>query len=198
MKQYTAIRCNGFPDWSLIPFADIAFSLEQTAANITAQAQLCYDDTALYVRLSAQEEHIRSELTGPMDEVCEDSCLEFFFSPVADDPRYINIECNLNACLFLGIGPNVDALIRLMPQEHPIQPTARLIPGGWETVYAIPYSFIRKYFPGFSPASGNTIRANFHKCGDKTRIPHYLCWNPVPMQPCAFHNPDAFGLVCFE
>ena len=198
MREYAAQHCNGMPNWADVPAVNIDQKLHPTDANVTAQAQLCYDEHALYVRLSAQEEKIRAELTGTLDEICEDSCLEFFFCPTENDPRYFNIECNPNGCLFLGFGPNVEELVRLIPENPSIQPVAKRIPGGWETVYAIPYSFIRMFFPGFSPASGSTMRANFYKCGDKTEIPHYLCWNQVPQQRCAFHNPSAFGLVHFE
>ena len=198
MREYTAQHCNGMPNWADVPAVNIDQKLHPTDANVTAQAQLCYDEHALYVRLSAQENPIRAELTGKLDEICEDSCLEFFFCPADNDPRYFNIECNPNGCLFLGFGPNVEELVRLIPENPSIQPVAKRIPGGWETVYAIPYSFIRMFFPGFSPASGSTMRANFYKCGDKTEIPHYLCWNQVPQQRCAFHNPSAFGLVHFE
>lgn len=198
MREYTAQHCNGMPNWADVPAVNIDQKLHPTDANVTAQAQLCYDEHALYVRLSAQEEQIRAELTGKLDEICEDSCLEFFFCPAENDPRYFNIECNPNGCLFLGFGSNVDELVRLIPENPSIQPVAKQIPGGWETIYAIPYSFIRMFFPGFSPASGSTMRANFYKCGDKTEIPHYLCWNQVPQQRCAFHNPGAFGLVYFK
>lgn len=198
MKEYIISRCHGQPDWSKVPALQINNWLKSDPMPISAQAQVCYDDSALYVRLSALEEHIRAELTGLLDEICEDSCLEFFFCPMAGDERYFNIECNPNGCLFLGFGPNVDELVRLIPENPPIVPQAKEIEGGWETVYSIPYSFIRMFFPEFSPAPGYTTRANFYKCGDKTLQPHYLTWNPVPVQRCAFHNPDAFGIVHFQ
>lgn len=198
MKEYWVKHCNGGPDWSYANTAEIAFPAEPTEARVSACAQLCYDHRTLYVRLRAQEQHIRAELTGPTDEVCEDSCLEFFFSPVCGDPRYINIECNPNGCLYVGIGPNAEQLTRLMPGEHPIAPQAKRIPGGWETVYEIPHSFIRQHFPDFAPVPGYKMHGNFYKCGDLTVIPHYLCWSPVPMQPFAFHNPNCFGTIVFK
>ncbi len=198
MREYTITRCAGHPDWNQIPAAQIDNWVKSTPVPISAQAQVCYDDEALYVRLSAQEEHIRAELTGLLDEISEDSCLEFFFCPKSDDKRYFNIECNLNGCLYLGFGANIDDLVRLIPEIPPIVPKARLIEGGWETVYAIPYRFIRTFFPEFSPCSGYTTRANFYKCGDKAALHHNLTWNPVPPQRCCFHNPDAFGIVHFE
>ena len=198
MNEYVAKRCNGMPDWSTIPYARIDFSLLQTDANIKAYAQLTFDDTSFFVRLVAYEEHIRAELNSLIADVCEDSCLEFFFCPIAGDHRYFNVECNPNGCLYLGFGSNVDNLVRLLPEHQPIKPLVRRFPGGWETSYAIPYAFIRNFFPDFVPRSNQSIRANFYKCGDKTVTPHYLCWNPVPAEPLTFHNPTAFGTVRFE
>ena len=194
MREYTIIRRT---DWRNVPALQIDQWMKTDPMPVSAQAQICYDDEALYVRLSAVEENIRAELTGKLDEICEDSCLEFFFCPMPDDRRYFNIECNPNGCLFLGFGPNVDELVRLIPENPAIIPNAQRTCDGWETVYAIPYSFIRMFFPDFSPAPGKSIRANCYKCGDKTVQPHYLTWNPVPHQRCAFHNPDAFGIMHF-
>ena len=75
MREYTAQHCNGMPNWADVPAVNIDQKLHPTDANVTAQAQLCYDEHALYVRLSAQENPIRAELTGKLDEICEDSCL---------------------------------------------------------------------------------------------------------------------------
>lgn len=198
MKEYTIMRRPEQFDWSKIPSAQIDYLLETDPLPISAQAQVCYDDENLYVRLSAAETNIRAELFGLLDQICEDSCLEFFFCPIASDSRYFNIECNPNGCLFLGFGNNVQNLMRLIPENPPIQPVVKRTTDGWETVYAVPYTFIRQFFPDFSPAPGTQMRGNFYKCGDETVQPHYLCWNPVPMQNCAFHNPARFGILRFE
>ena len=198
MKEYTITRCSGMPDWKSVPALQIDNLFKTEPSAISAQAQLAYDDKALYVRLSTMEENIRAELTGQLDEISEDSCLEFFFCPIADDKRYFNIECNLNGCMYLGFGPNVDELMRLIPENPPIVPFAQRIEGGWETVYSVPYSFIRMFFPDFSPAPGYSARANFYKCAGKKQPPHFMTWNPVPQLPKAsFHDPDAFGIVYF-
>lgn len=198
MKEYTITRCCGEPDWTQIPKLNIDSPLDTPSLPISAYAQVCYDDQALYVHLRAVEKDIRAELTGKLDEICEDSCLEFFFRPITDDLRYFNIECNPNGCMYLGFGSNVDTLVRLIPETPPIQPEVMRTEDGWEIYYTVPYSFIRNFFPEFSPVSGYTTRANFYKCGDKTPTPHYYCWNPVPKQRCSFHNPSAFGIVHFE
>lgn len=201
MKEYTIRRYTGPESWNSAPSLCINEPLRPKYANvpISAQAQICYDDEALYVHLSAVEEHIRAEHHGLLDEICEDSCLEFFFSPMAGDPRYFNIECNPNGKLYLGMGSNVETLVRFIPEFPSIHPEPRRTADGWEVFYSVPYSFIRQFFPAFSPAPGDAIRGNCYKCGDLTEIPHCLTWNPVPILPRAsFHNPQAFGIMHFE
>ena len=102
MREYTIARTYDAPDFSAVEALPIDTLLWCPEVPITASAQLCYDDSAIYVRLSAQEPNIRAEERGPLGVPCVDSCLEFFFCPIAGDDRYLSIECNPNGCLFLG------------------------------------------------------------------------------------------------
>ena len=168
MRTYTITK-KALPfSWEQIPSLEINTLLWSPEVPISAQAQLCYDETALYIKLSAKEPNIRAEESGPLGAPCEDSCLEFFFSPIPGDDRYFNIEFSPSGCMYLGMGSNVHNLVRLIPEENPIEPQIRRTADGWELEYSIPYAFIRQFFPGFSPAPGKTIRANCYKCGDST------------------------------
>lgn len=198
MKEYTIVRRPSDLDWNVIPALEIDHWHKTEPMAISAQAQLCYDNEALYVRLSAIEKNIKADFSGLLDEVSDDSCLEFFFSPIADDKRYFNIEVNPNGAMYLGFGPDVHRLMRLIPEEPAICPQITQTADGWVVEYSIPYTFIRLFFPEFSPAPGISIRANCFKCAGKGEPPHFLCWCPVPIQPCAFHNPDAFGTMYFQ
>ena len=199
MKEYTITKKAENFSWDQIPKLTICEPLEQVEVTIQAWAQICYDEEALHVRLSSDEKDIRAELSGPLDEVCSDSCLEFFFSPVEGDRRYFNIESNLNAAIYLDIGSNAHNLVRLFPEEPSIKPQAKKTEEGWEVSYSIPYEFIRRFFPEFKVYSGKEIRANCFKCADMTEPPHYLTWNPHPLlEYASFHNPYAFGLMKFE
>ncbi len=199
MREYTIVRRPDDFSWDTVPALDIDYH-HNTAQDmpISAKAQLCYDDAALYVRLTAVESQIRAELTGVLDEICEDSCLEFFFSPMDGDRRYINLECNLNGAMYMGFGTCVDDLMRLIPEEAVIFPKGQTTADGWEVTYAVPHAFVRRFFPEYAPAPGTTCRGNFYKCGDKTVQKHYLTWNPiVPLPRASFHNPDRFGILHF-
>ena len=199
MRTHTVSRKPEVLDWSQLPVLPIDNLCWTPETDISAEAQICYDADALYLRLSAQEAVIRAEHTGPVGMPCEDSCLEFFFSPIPGDSRYLNFEFNPNACLYLGLGSGIHDLVRLLPDgSNPFQPEPRRIDGGWEIVYRIPTEFVRRFFPGYAPVSGSTIRANFYKCGDLTPQEHYLSWNPMSCDTPAFHRPCDFGLLTFE
>ena len=91
--------------------------IQNESVDISATGQVCYDEEALYVRLTAKEKNIRAEGKGPLDAPCEDSCLEFFFCPMMEDNRYFNIEYNPNCCIYLGFASGVHDLVRLIPEN---------------------------------------------------------------------------------
>ena len=193
METYTIVPKTA---WENVPVLKIESPLLPGASGVSAQAQICYDEKALYVRLSAVENNIRAEHQGLLDEVCEDSCLEFFYSPMGDG-RYFNLEVNPNGAMYFGFGTSLQNLYRLIPENHPIHPIVEKTDGGWTVEYAIPHSFVQLFFPDFSPAPGKKILANCYKCGDLTDHPHWLCWNPVPDPKATFHCPQYFGTMQF-
>ena len=199
MNTYTIIKKTNDLNWKDIPVALINHPVQTEDVDISAGAQICYDDSALYVHLFAKEANIRAEGKGLLDAPCEDSCLEFFFSPINGDSRYFNIEYNPNCCIYLGTGTNVNNLVRLIPEEgFPFSPKANRTEDGWEITYQIPYSFVRQFFPEFSPCSGYEMRGNLYKCGDLTTPPHYFTWNELTGNVLSFHRPCDFGLFIFE
>lgn len=196
MNFYTVLPQSAPIDWSRIPAARIDTLLWSAPTDITAEARVCYDEDALYVCLAATEGAIRAENRDPLDQPCEDSCLEFFFSPEPGDSRYFNFEFNLNCCMFLGLGSHINDLVRLLPLEEDLfAPEAHRTETGWQITYRIPHEFVRRFFPAYAPAPGKQLRANFYKCGDLTEQEHYLSWNPVTSEEPCFHRPQDFGTL---
>ena len=199
MKEYTIVRK---APWEVVPELTINECTYEYSADITAYCKVCYDDDNLYVRLRAHEKDIRAE--GKKEELlaqpCEDSCLEFFFSPDASD-RYFNIEYNPNCLRFLGFGTHIWDLVRLLPlhdETLSFDPVTEYLPDGWQITYHIPYKFIRMFFPGFAPKKGDFMTGNAFTTGDFCKIPHDLSWNPIdPEVYNSFHNPKAFGKLWF-
>ncbi len=196
MKKYIIERTSGTPDWSAVPELQADTHLWLPSESIRMTVQICYDETALYLRMCAAETHIRAEHRGPLRQVCEDSCMEFFFSPEGDD-RYVNVELNPNGCSFIGIGTGRADRVRIVlgNEAEVLQTQALRTPDGWELTYRLPLTFLRVLYPKISLTSGTVARANCYKCGDLTREPHYLSWNPVESSVPDFHRPCDFGVM---
>lgn len=198
MRTYTITRKSAPVAWEAVPALPIDIALWGTETDVKAQAQVCYDDAALHVRLVAVEKNIRAEEDGLLGEPSDDSCLEFFFSPDPADARYFNVEFNPNGCVYLGFGSDRYNLVRFIPEQPCIHPVISWTEDGWELRYSIPFTFIRQFFPNFAPVSGGSICANFYKCGDQTPKRHYLCWNEVASVKPDFHLREYFGTLYFE
>lgn len=200
METYTITRVTGTPDWSKIPELKLAHHLWLPSEEISATARLAYDEEAIYVKMQAVEPNIRAEYTEPLSPVCQDSCMEFFFCPAAEDDRYVNIEMNPNCCTHIGVGSCRADSVRIIPKDEQalLQKTACRTPEGWEITYRIPVFFLRALFPGYALESGNVIRANCYKCGDLSQTPHYLSWNKVEHPTPDFHRSCDFGTMLLE
>lgn len=200
MKSYTMKKVQGIPNWSEHAVLPMDTLLWTDFTDVTAQAQVCYDNENFYLRLEAVEPHIRMENkdTDLLAEVCEDSCLEFFLQPTARE-AYFNLEINPNGAIYFGYGRNLPTLVRLIVEnvQELLDIKVEFTQDGWVLTYRVPFAFIRQFFPEFNPTKGGKIRANFYKCGDETVKAHYLAWNPVPVEPCTFHIPEGFGCLIF-
>ena len=195
MKTYKIQRVHGEPDWETIPALAVDEVPWTEKTDIRMTQQIGWDENALYIHQRAWEKDIRAEHTSPLSPVCEDSCMEFFFSPVPADGRYFNVEFNLNGCMFLGFGHGRADSIRLIPEDHMALFHVRTVrlSDGWELYYDIPLSFLRLFYPDYTLEPGRVIRANCYKCGDKTVREHYMMWNPTTSDTPDFHRPEDFG-----
>ena len=189
MKRYV-IR--PFTTWEDVESLAIDANLWLPPADVAAWGRIARDADGLRVRLTAREQAIRNQERGPLGHPWEDSCLEFFFSPMAGDGRYVNIEFNPNACLCVGLGDG-RFRTRLLPEQDWFAPSPFTTSDGWGIEYRVLWTFIRTLFPGFEPKPGAVMRANCYKCGDKTKRPHFLAWNPVTSETPNFHRPCDFG-----
>lgn len=197
MRTYTIQKNIGEVNWETVPVMPIDNLLWTDSIDVTAQAQICYDDDYLYLRMVAVEPNIRMEETDVLAAVCMDSCLEFFLRPT-ERMDYFNIEFNPNKIVYLGFGAGLHNKIRLLPDTNALfSPNVTFTDDGWELCYRVPFSFIEQFFPEFEVKPGVKMYANTYKCGDMTVKPHYLAWNPVNSMTPAFHRPQDFGTVIF-
>ncbi len=195
-NTYTITRVKGDVDWNSIPTLYLDNILWEPDCGIRASAQICYDDSALYVHLSAVEENIRAEYEAPLSPVYEDSCLEFFFMPEGQN-RYFNYEINPNECLCLEFGYDRYDRAVLYKEDYKtyFHIQANRTADGWEVYYNVPVEFIRIFYPDYE-FSGSLL-ANVYKCGNKTEHKHYLSWNFVTSEKPDFHRVSDFGRMIF-
>lgn len=198
MRTYTMHKVRGVPDWSTIPVLPIDHFLWLDPVNVSAQAQICWDDEAIYIRMEAEEPRLRMRETGLLAEVCEDSCMEFFLQPT-QRPEYLNFEMNPDRAMWLGIGVDADTRIRLLVPEVEtlLDVRSAYTLNGWKLTYRIPFSFIRIFFPDFEAKEGLCVRGNVYKCGEKTADPHFMAWCPTVYEEPNFHMSEYFGCFVF-
>ena len=141
--------------------------------------------------------------------------MEFFFQPDPQrDPRYINLEFNSLGTHLIGMGTGRHDLRFLQYTDRELLDVRSGIlkapgdgeggvnqerPGirGWFVSFAVPFAYLKKYFPDFSPHKGVLMKGNFYKCGDLTLYPHYGCWSSIRYEKPDFHRPEYFGELVF-
>ena len=185
---------NGF-SWEDIPRLKIQNVYKVESHGIEAYAQIVWSNDAFLVHLWTIEPETPAESFSPFDYPSDDSCLEFFFSPIEGNRRYINIEFNSVGCCYFGLATGKHDLVRIIPQteEDVFSKKITKWDNGWEIYYSVPFELIKRFFENFEPFVGKKIRANCYKCAVRGNYPHYLTWNPDGGQRKSFHNPDIYG-----
>lgn len=198
MKPVYSVKMLERPDWDAVPVVELKHTGWLEACPIEAKAQVCCDGENLWVRMEAVEAPIRATLTGKLDAVCTDSCLEFFLAPWSEDARYFNFEFNPLGALYLGFGGERATRVRQVVKdaEKSFAPKPFFTAEGWGIEYRIPVSFLQVYDPGFH--FGGEMHCNFYKCGDLTEVPHYLAWAPLSCETPDYHRRQDFGVLRFE
>ena len=186
------------PDWANTEAVTLTHQPWLTPCDIGAQAQMCHDGEKMYIRMTTREAHVRATLTGALDQVCNDSCLEFFFAPKTDDARYFNFEWNKLCNAYVGFGGARKTRVRQILKNPTLllEPQSFDTADGWGVEFVVPKSYIQMYMPDFE-LKGEAA-GNFYKCGDETEIPHYLAWAALSSEKPDFHRRGDFGTLVFE
>ena len=201
MRSYTVQKITGVPPWDSIPKAPIDTVLWRPCpVGLEAWAQLCYDDDYLKACLTALEKEPLARFVGFLDKVHLDSCLEFFFRPGENEGPYFNFEFNPLGTNFFGFGVDRGSIFRIVLEDYRqrfwVNPFT--IEGGWGIEFAISANLFKMFNPSFRFKSGLKTSGNFYKCGEETKIPHTLSWNPIEIDKPDFHRPNFFGQILFD
>jgi hypothetical protein len=117
-------------------------------------AQIAYDDQGFLVRFFIRESNPLMEKTHHFEEVCQDSCVEFFvnFTPEYSD-RYINFEVNAAGIMYVGIGTDrYDNELLTLDEVKGLNAQAEKYADYWTVSYGISFELIKKYYPQFDIA----------------------------------------------
>jgi hypothetical protein len=174
------------------------------APQVSAAFSIRHDGTSIYLYYQVEEPQVRAVNTEFNSSVWEDSCVEFFLAFDGDD-GYYNFEINAIGTVLGAFGkdrhlrlPLPDSfLARIettpslgrMPIESLDEQTT------WEMQLVIPMETF--HFSTLRTLSGVDALANFYKCGDKLKHPHFLSWKPVLTSNPDFHTPRYFGQLSF-
>jgi hypothetical protein len=169
-----------------------------------AEAKMVYDDNFIYVIYRVKDRYVRSITQKINGKVWEDSAVEFFFSPEANNPmNYFNLEINCGGTplLFHKKGkPTIEDIQKIeiaasLPKVVDPEITKRVT---WTMSFKIPLVMLEKYTNVVRPKAGVSWRANFYKIAEINSNKHYITWNVVKNPTPQFHLPQYFGVLNFQ
>jgi hypothetical protein len=173
------------------------------------RVKLVYDTEALHVMFQVSDSSIRAVHTAFQSPVCEDSCVEFFFTPGTDlTAGYFNFEISCCGTILFkhqtarneNVTPVSAADAEKIAVYHSIPGTIDpeiTEPAEWIIQSRLPFAILSKYTSVSMPEPGTTWKGNFYKCGDNTSNPHWLTWSAIDKPEPDFHRPDYFGQLIF-
>lgn len=172
--------------------------------SLPVSVHVAHDNKMIYLYYQVEGEELRAENTKDFMSVWEDSCVEFFVQRKGEI-AYCNFEFNVHGVLLASkhetreIGEQLSQ--ELMSSIERFTTIRHLYKGAFQLSDWTLYAEIPKEAFGFSvdeKMSQQTIGANFYKCGDETKEPHFISWNPIDLPKPDFHVPQFFGELTFE
>ncbi|WP_051291253.1 carbohydrate-binding family 9-like protein [Pedobacter glucosidilyticus] len=168
----------------------------------TCDVSVLYTADMLALRFEVQENDFLARYINPNEPVYEDSCVEFFLA--FDDSGYYNFEFNSNRACLAQFGTNkhdrrfilAADLRKIKIQKSFRQNQNSELPYSWELTIMLPLTVFTHH--QLKTLKGKCCKANFYKCGDDLKHPHFLCWNKVENHEPNFHLPAYFGELIFE
>ena len=202
-------------DWNKVPWNSIApISMDNYMGELPAhfpkvEVKVAYEQTAIYAIFKVRDQYVRALRSKHQEDVYNDSCVEFFFSPAENsDLGYFNLEMNCGGTMLfhhqssnrednVNISENDVAKVQVAHSMPKVVDPEIQEPITWTVEYRIPFSILEKYHAMTPPTSGSVWRSNFYKCADETSHPHWLTWSPIDFPKPNFHLPAFFGTLKF-
>lgn len=179
--------------------------------------RLWHTGDVLHLEYRVDEQTVRAVETRDGHDVYKDSCVEFFFQPVQDDPHYYNFEFNAAGTMVCSWrtgrfdpedapaevlasvrrevsldGPSTGSGTVFMPsvEGSRVGFEERPAAGPWALRADIPVEALWR--SGLRSFAGLHARGNFYKCGDALKVPHFVTFAPIDTAKPDYHRPEFF------
>lgn len=192
-------------DWEVSSFKIDEVNWDSFPYKPRVTLRIAYNDHELFLKYKVREQAVRAVVTENDGNVWEDSCVEMFISPQGN-LDYYNLEMSCIGKRLLGYHKKGEqdlradqktlSSIRVLSSLGSKSFDERKIETEWHITAAIPFKAFWK--DSFAPKSGDKIKGNFFKCGDKLTVPHFLSWQKIEFEKPNFHLPQFFGELEFE
>lgn len=179
-------------NWKEYPYApEVVFNVGHT-------------DNEIWLKYHVREKYLRALETRTNGDVYKDSTVEFFIEVNAGN--YYNLEINCIGTIHFSYGPGrgnrkridleiVETIkVHTSLKKEPFE--EREGDFEWDIFIRIPKTcFTLNKIENFK---GLKARGNFYKCGDATKVPHYISWSPIKTEKPDYHRAEYFGELVFE
>lgn len=213
MRAAGPIRIDGRldeTDWRTvaIPTSRFVETMSGAQAPKEATVQALWDDRALYVAFTIEDDFLSSPFTNPDDHLWEKDCGEIMLDPDGDGRNYFELQANPRGAVF---DTRYDTRRVPQPFGHVdwnsgmrvgVQTEGTVDDAEADTRYVleleIPWAGLRagEPLPTTPPAPGTVWRANFYVMDAMRAGMRASAWSP-PRLP-DFHFPPRFGELVFE
>ena len=191
LSEPQRLDCLNWPAWPYKP---------------SVEFRIGHDADGIHLEYTVDEKGIRALQGIPGGYVYEDSCVEFFFQPSADDPHYYNFEWNAIGVMYLAwrtgrqdpenAPAEVLAAVKTKASCGSVPFAERPAKGPWTLKVDIPLKAL--WHNNLKSLHGVRAKANFYKCGDGLSEPHFVTWAPISTEKPDYHRPEYFDWLEFE
>ena len=209
MKQYIVKKVSTSQvNWQAIDSLAIdTYPWYESGTKQQTSVKLAANSDTLFIQIIAQDKYSfakQTELNHML--VCEDSCVEFFFTPSGELGRsYVNLEVNCCGTLHLAYGAGREKrqfisleAASLIQRKASINSPVKFEKSDdeqWSVEITLPFAAIEQL-------RGDKVNlqrwyGNFYRCGGR-KEPQYAVWNHIDVSEPDYHRPEHFGELSFR
>lgn len=211
------MKINYIPELTNLPISEVSALLQRREMtplevipwpqvhSFCPQTKVClaHDRSRLYIQWQVSGEAPVGTKTHDLEQVCEDSCCEFFCR-IPGSPLYINLEVNVLGTMTASRRVKRHEDVQRFSAEEFAQierytslgcePITETQARDYTILIAVPFALLGVK-DGQLPSK---LLANIYKCGDKTARPHFVSMFPIDIPNPDFHRPDFFQPIEIE